>query len=112
MKTVFVCGPYTTGGDIARNIRIAIKAAQYLRDRGYNAFCPHVAIAGYMKDWSDDNPTQRNIIRMMCLQWVSLCDCIAMIPGWEKSEMCRAELAVAATESKIQINLTFGQIGV
>jgi len=110
MKTVFLSGPYRD--NITRNIKIAKKAAQLLRDKGYNVFCPHFAIAGYCDDWSDKDPEQRKRILSMCAQWIEICDVFAVIPGWQKSDGCRFEYAIAEGYDKEIIFLTYGQIGV
>jgi hypothetical protein len=125
MKTCFICGPYTTilipcdcialesKFNIKRNIEIAIKAAQYLRRTGYNVFCPHVAIAGYCKDMDEmNNQDDKKLINAMCEQWIQICDCIALIPGWEKSDNCHMEYAIADMNGKEIIHLTYGQIGI
>lgn len=111
MKTVFLCGPYTTGNTV-NNVKIAIKAAQYLRRKGYNVFCPHVAIAGYCSDMDDGNNEDHKKIMAMCLQWVETCDVFAIIPGWAKSMNCSAEYMIAEIHGKEKIFLTYKQIGV
>lgn len=124
MKTIFLCGPYNSPESELRltrecvigvkeyNSKVAIKAAQYLRKAGYNVFCPHVAIAGYCVDMDDSNIKDHYKIMEMCMQWISICDCMATIPGWEKSENCKAEFTRAASLNKMTIHLTYGQIGV
>ena len=110
MKTVFLCGPYNTG-DKVKNIKIAIKAAQYLRDKGYNVFCPHVAIASYCTDMDDNNKTEHALIMGMCLQWVEVCDVFAAIPGCGKSPNCELEYKYALSRGKHVIYLTYEEIG-
>ena len=97
---------------IKQNILKAKKAAQLLRDKGYNVFCPHFAIAGYCDDWEDENSEHRKKILEMCAQWIEICDVFAVIPGWQKSDGCRFEYAIAEANNKKIISLTYGQIGV
>lgn len=110
MKTVFLSGPYSTGF-LTCNISRAIHAARFLRDKGYNVFCPHVAIAGYCDDWTEDKE-HRKLILSMCAQWVEICEVFALIPGWQESDGCWFEYAIAEANDKPIIHLTYGQIGV
>jgi hypothetical protein len=135
MKTVFICGPYTTIIDeykesykrykhnlkvkkiierkcIEENINIAIKAAQYLYDHAYNVFCPHVAIAGYMEDKTDSNPENYRRVLEMCFQWIEKCDFFALLPGWNESAGCKEELSHAIENDKYIMYLTYERIGV
>jgi len=125
MKTVFLSGPYYTGRSeffknktlekaflVKHNIKTAKAAARYLRDKGYNVFCPHLAIAGYCDDWTDNNSEHRTKILKMCAQWIEICEYFAVIPGWQKSDGCRFEYAIAEANDKKIISLTYGQIGV
>jgi hypothetical protein len=108
MKTIFLSAPYS--GDVEVNVKLAKHAARSLRDRGYNVFCPHVAIAGYCDDWNDNNKEHRGRILEMCAQWIKICDYFAQVPGWDRSDGCCFEYAVATISNKDIINLTFAQI--
>ena len=111
MKTVFLCGPYNTGNR-EENIKIAIKAAQNLRDKGYNVFCPHIAIGEYCTDMNDENKAEHKKIMKMCAQWIEICDAFAVIPGWEDSQNCSIEYECACALNKEIIYLTFKEIGI
>lgn len=139
MKTVFLSGPYLSGECdekykkkmeilaqgkkspicdkliklriIKNNIKIAIKATQYLRKSGFNVFCPHLAIAGYCQDMNENNKQDRKLIIDMNLQWVEKCDIIAFIPGWQKSKGCREEFRYADDLKKKMRYLTNKEIG-
>jgi len=110
MKTIFVCGPYVSGYGIEKNTLRAIAASQYLRNHGYNVFCPHVGIAGYCSDMDDRDKEDHKKIMAMCLQWVEICDMIAIIPGYEKSINCQAEYTLSEVHGKEKIFLTNKQI--
>ena len=108
MKTVFLSGPYL--GNIKKNTETAKKAARYLRNKGYNVFCPHVAIAGYCDDLDESYPENRKLILEMCYQWISICDYFAQLPGWNESDGCCKEYRMAEMCNKKIISLTYGQI--
>jgi hypothetical protein len=72
---VYIAGPYTKG-DVAVNVRMALKAAHEIREMGFTPFCPHLTHFWHMlfpreyKDWLE-----------MDLVWLEQCQCVVRLPG-------------------------------
>jgi len=90
LKVVYISGPIraTTRGGRLANIGIAMGAASLLQRMGLAVICVHpLAIADAEEDcpnWLEGD-----------MELVRRADAIFMLAGWEGSEGCRAELAVA-----------------
>ncbi len=86
---VYVAGPYTKG-DVAVNVREAVRVSDELLRLGYAPYCPHLTHFWHMlfpseyQTWLDlDN------------EWVTCCDTLLRIPG----ESSGADKEVALAES-------------
>lgn len=86
---VYVAGPYTKG-DVALNVKEAVRASDELLKLGYAPYCPHLTHFWHMlfeheyQTWLDlDN------------EWVTCCDALLRIPG----ESSGADKEVALAES-------------
>ena len=87
MKLVFIAGPYT-GGDVAKNVKAAIDAADKLMDLGLAAFVPHLSHFQHMvhaRPYMDWTVNDRAILMR--------CDALFRIPGI--SPGAEAEVALA-----------------
>lgn len=92
---VYVAGPFR-GPDhwaIAENIRSAERVAFKVWQAGAVALCPHLNTAhfqGALPDhmWLDGD-----------LALLELCDALILVPGWERSEGTKAEVAFATRHS-------------
>ncbi len=86
---VYVAGPYTKG-DVALNVKEAVRVSDELLRRGYAPYCPHLTHFWHMlfehgyQTWLDlDN------------EWVTCCDALLRIPG----DSSGADKEVALAES-------------
>jgi len=84
---VYVAGPYTKG-DVALNVREAVRVSDELLKLGYAPFCPHLTHFWHMlfpheyQAWLDlDN------------EWVACCDVLLRIPGESSGADKEAALA-------------------
>jgi len=75
MKKVYVAGPYTKG-DVAKNVRNAVLAADELAVMGYVPFIPHLTHFWHLlcpRDWE--------FWLKQDLHWLEVCDCVLRLPG-------------------------------
>ena len=94
MKRVFLSGPYSapTEVEVMRNIRVAEEVSIAVRQLGEGnaaCFCPHknsAHLGGVMpyEFWIRE-----------CLAFLAVCDCVVMLPGWERSAGAAVELKAA-----------------
>lgn len=97
MKLAYTAGPYRakTLHGVMENIGNAESAMIDLLRLGYAVICPHKNTA--LLDGVMGN-NDANFWLKMDLVMLERCDCIVMIPGWERSEGAKAEKKFA--ESK------------
>lgn len=72
---VYVAGPYTRG-DVAVNVREAIKAGTALLAMGYTPFIPHLTHFWHLVD-----PHPYETWLAVDLEWLRVCDCVLRLPG-------------------------------
>lgn len=91
---VFVSGPYTaaTRAEIDDNIVAAQEFAGQLWEMGHAVICPHLNTYHF----EDTNPgiTQQQYYDGYCAL-LARCDAVVFLEGWERSEGCKREYAVA-----------------
>jgi len=94
MKLTYTAGPYNapTLYGIVCNIKNAEDVAVDLWRMGYAVICPHKNTA--MMDGTLDKD-DREMWLEGDFEMIRRCDCIVMIPGWEKSEGAKAERKLA-----------------
>jgi len=101
----YVAGPYS--GDkktIRENIQEAMKAAAYLRSKGYTVFCPHTNFM-YLEG-ADYTIEGREAILDDCISWMLKCDIIFFMPGWKKSPGSVEEHRICKIKNKHRKYLT------
>lgn len=72
---IYVAGPYTKG-DVALNVRKAIKAGDLLLKDGHTPFVPHLA-----HFWHLVCPGPYEQWTRLDLAWLPMCDAIVRLPG-------------------------------
>lgn len=85
---IYVAGPYTKG-DVEKNVRNAIKAANKLADLGFAPFVPHLT-----HFWHLQFPRSYDFWLDLDNQFLPHCDCLLRLPG----ESSGAEKEVALAE--------------
>lgn len=75
MKRLYLAGPYTQG-DVAANVREAIRVADELSGRGYIVFIPHLS-----HFWHLVSPKPYEFWMQQDAQWLTCCDVLYRMPG-------------------------------
>lgn len=86
---VYVAGPYTKG-DVALNVREAVRVSDELLKLGYAPYCPHLT-----HFWHMLFPHKYQVWLDLDNEWVACCDVLLRIPG----ESSGADKEVALAES-------------
>jgi hypothetical protein len=91
LKRVYIAGPFRghSHWEIAENVRRAERAILPIAETGHLPFCPH----SMYKNFQGALPDQFWLDATM--EWLRLCDCIYLGPGWWKSAGSKAERALA-----------------
>jgi len=100
MLSVYISGPITADTPEQRdaNRKRGYLAAWKLLEYGFAIYCPHtvsVIVAAGQNPSDGDTTLPHNFIMPNDLFWVKTCDIILMLPGYEKSIGCMAELRYA-----------------
>jgi len=85
----YVAGPYTKG-DVALNVKEAVRASDRLLKLGYAPYCPHLTHFWHML-FEHDYQTWLDLDN----EWVTCCDVLLRIPG----DSSGADKEVALAES-------------
>lgn len=95
---VFISGPYRspTEWGVRQHIGQAIKAAAWSRSMGWIPFVPHA----HYRD--QHGPMTVEGILGECMDWLSLCDSIVMLPSWRQSQGACGEL-LEAVEMELDV---------
>ena len=90
-RRLYLAGPYTPYMDCNGNLHIEIeniflaqKSAMYFITMSYDVFCPHTMLA-HMEHLGS------NRIMQICMNYLSICDIIALMTNWEYSNGSRDE---------------------
>jgi hypothetical protein len=91
LKKVYIAGPYRGKSyeEVEQNIRTAEIHARFLWSRGFACFTPHLNTAHF------DGLCPDAAFLEGTMEFLRSCDYIYLLPGYEKSEGSRAELAEA-----------------
>ena len=93
---VYVAGAYGAPNPIQlwSNQRIGIRAAVEVLLEGFIPFCPFIDSSFFLMLREGEEITQ-DCIYEYSLSWLSVSDCVLVIPGWENSKGTIAEIAKA-----------------
>jgi len=93
VKSIYISGPYTAETEEQKraNIERANEEAQRWARQGYFVYCPHTQTA----DWEHTSGLKYEDFLAQDIYWLSKCDTIALLPGWEKSKGAYMEYIVA-----------------
>ena len=75
MKKIYIAGPYTKG-DVAVNVRNALSAANYLADKGFAPYVPHLT-----HFWHTVFPRPYEFWLELDNQYLLCCDAVLRLPG-------------------------------
>lgn len=93
MKKAYIAGPYRSRFGligIIKNIIKARRVAVYMWKQGYMAVCPHSNSA-----LMEFKGVSEKFILTGCLELLTLCDLLVLVPGWETSSGTLAEIREA-----------------
>ncbi|MCI0620298.1 MAG: DUF4406 domain-containing protein [Acidobacteria bacterium] len=90
MRLIYVSGPYT--GRVDANTTAAVEAGRLLREHGFVALVPHIAIVPME---APDSPRGYAQAMRECVALMLRCDAVLMVAGWEKSRGARIERWIA-----------------
>jgi hypothetical protein len=98
-SVVYIAGPYSadTKEGVEANIQVAHDVAQQLWHMGFAVICPHMNSA-HMDGSCKGNMEWKDAFKMYLvgdLEFISRCDAVVMLPGWEQSRGSCAEFAFA-----------------
>lgn len=91
---IYVAGPYGDQNSkeiIARNVGRADQVGRFLARMGHTPFIPHKMTWG----WEDDPDLNKSDFMRIDLEWLSFCNAIFLLPGWENSTGTLQELEFA-----------------
>ena len=96
MKRIYIAGPYSSpdgyeGED--KNTMVAAEVAAHYLKKGWAVFCPHTMTRDIARDFARDLTWEDWLATDIA--WLSLCDAIHMLPGWEDSKGASFEYLVA-----------------
>jgi len=90
---LYIASPYgarngATLEELQANVDAAIKAGRTLISKGHNVHIPH--LNHYVQNQGDPVCDEDRWL-IMCLEWVSCCDGIVLLDGWQESRGCFCE---------------------
>jgi hypothetical protein len=90
---LYIAAPYgaragASPDELAANVSRAIEAARALILKGHTPYCPH--LAHYVQNQGPHVADEDRWLAI-CLEWVSVCEGIVMLPGWQRSYGAKAE---------------------
>lgn len=96
MKKVYVAGAISSSSieQSLKNIRNGILVGAELLSLGYSPYVPHL---DYQFNIVQDNFIDVKTYYKHDLEWLSLCDCMLVLEGWENSIGVRGEIKFAIT---------------
>lgn len=97
MVKVYVAGPISANDPITLfgNEKNGIDTAAWLILQGFAVFCPHLDFQYLLGVYGKDITKEQ--LQANSMAWVECCDCMLVLPGWEKSPGTRREMARATT---------------
>ena len=94
MKKVYIAGKYDGPNviEVLRNIRNGIAEAAELMGLGFAPYCPFI---DFQIGLANDTPIPKKTYQDVSMAFVSACDAMLMLPGWEESAGAMREKALA-----------------
>lgn len=92
IKRVYCAGPLSPTGDKSANLAInyeynrhvMIELAVAVLKAGYSPFCPALDAPYFLVGGMDNRITEAQIKRSS-MDFLEVCDCVVLCPGWRKS---------------------------
>jgi hypothetical protein len=99
-KLVYVAGPISAPDPIAmlENIRAGIAAARWILAAGHYPFCPHLDHQLILTRGVDEPVITVDALQANSMAWLRKADIVVVLPGWEDSKGCRAEINEASLQ--------------
>lgn len=107
MKTIYLCGPRSGPHIVNTNIELFADASIALRSLGHNVLNPvEVNLAFLGRPYSPavpDSFEEASFINTLpglradIIAMLTVCNCIAIMPEWERAVGCRIEVGLAIT---------------
>lgn len=100
IKVAYIAGPYGDASGyhaIDRNIAQAREAAAWCAENGFGYYCPHLNSA-HFEVITPSVPV--DFWYAMDLRFITACDFMIVLPGWERSKGTQAEMKACEAANK------------
>ena len=93
MKSVYISGPYTSTDPetVELNVRQAAMAAYEYMRKGWAVFCPHLQGHYIATELDEEKHLNWDDWLTVDIYWLTKCDAIHMLPGWQLSQGAKIE---------------------
>lgn len=100
MQSVYISGPLTTDTSEGEqeNVRRALQTASRYYEKGYAVFCPHAQIYWIDREFKPNLKYEDWLA--VDLYWLTKCDVVVFLSGWERSRGSTIEHMLACALGK------------